>query len=69
MSISADDLLDVEAAAAYIGCSIWTIRYRIQRLGLVPTRVMGQAHFFTTGALDAHFADVPLIEGGRRRHT
>lgn len=67
MSMAVDDLLDVEAAAAHVGCSIWTIRYRIQRLGLEPTRVMGQAKFFTAEALDEHFREKPLIADRRRR--
>ena len=68
MSMAVDDLLDREAAAAHVGCSTFTIRYRMRHHGLVPSRRMGQAVFFTKEDLDAHFREKPIVEDRRRRY-
>jgi hypothetical protein len=67
MSISVDDLLDVEAAAAHVGCSTYTIRYRM-KCGLVPSVVLGQSKYFIAADLDAHFQEKPLIDNHERRY-
>lgn len=67
MGLLVDDLLDVEAAASHVGCTIYTIRYRM-KCGLVPSAVMGQAKYFTVETLDEHFQEKPLMDDQRRRY-
>lgn len=65
--MAVDDLLDTAAAAAHVGCSTFTIRYRMRNVGLTPAVTLGRSPFFTKADLDAHFREKPFLEDRRRK--
>lgn len=59
-------LLDFHAAAAYVGCSIWSLRDAVWDARL-PFVKMGRKHFLAVEDLDAMIESLKTYEGTAKK--